>query len=290
MMSDFEAKIRRSMPSLSHAERVAANYLLENLDRFLSYTSDELAINSLASKATWTRFSKTCGYGGLKGLRKAVVLSMQSTMADRNSQGDSWLYEIKNQCDTSSIAAKIAESSIKSIVETVSLVNEDQFQGAANIIINARSIRIFGMGASDIVARDLAQKLIRIGKSTIRVSDLHENILSASSMNLDDVGIFISYSGKTTEIIKLMEIVKKSGAQIIVITKHGFNYMTDLSDYQLMVSAFEDEKRVAAMSSRIAQLVVVDILYNYILKFDTNANQVNLKRSYENSRGFKEIK
>lgn len=287
-MTDIELKLRECLSDLSHAERVASKFLLDNFERFLNYTSDELAARSGASKATWTRFSKSMGYSGLKDLRRGVLVSMQSFAADTKVYGESWLGSIKNDDTVQGIAAKLAEVSIKALTDTLSIVYEEAYVDAALAINKARSVRIFGAGASAIVASDLAQKLIRAGKNVVHCADYHDSVLAASTLRNDDLAIFISYSGKTLDINHLYNIASKTGSHLLVISKYGLNRPFDSADHQLFVSAPELEKRIGAFSSRIAQLFVVDILYHLVLKYDTSGTELRLQRTYEISREFKD--
>lgn len=287
-MTDIELKLRECLSDLSHAERVASKFLLDNFERFLNYTSDELAARSGASKATWTRFSKTMGYSGLKDLRRGVLISMQSFAADSKVYGESWLGSIKNDETAHGIAAKLADNATKAINDTVNIIDEEAYTEAAIAINKARSVRIFGTGASSVVASDLSQKLVRAGKNVVHFLDYHDSILAASTLRNDDLAIFISYSGKTLDINHIYNIAKKTGAPLLVMTKYGLNRPFDSADHKLIVSTPELEKRIGAFSSRLAQLFVVDVLYHLVLKYDPSGTELRLQKTYEISREFKD--
>lgn len=287
-MNAIETHIRTIMPDLSHAERVAAAYLLRNFDSFLTLSSDELARKSKASKATWTRFSKSAGFEGLKDLRKAVVANQPIISTESALSTDSWLFEAKNESNISDIITRIADINSRAVLETVNLVNTAQYIDAAKAIVNASAVRIYGIGASGTVASDLTQKLQRIGKHALRCNDFHDAIALAASAKSNDVSIFITYSGKTTEIVRLAEICRKTGTITIVITRDGTGRMAETCDYCLLVSACEEDKRIGAMSSRIAQLTAIDILFTLVLRNDNNQVEHDIKRSYEISRQLKD--
>ena len=81
-------------------------------------------------------------------------------------------------------------------------------------------------------------------------------------MRPSDLAVAISYSGLTKEVVTCAKTAKENGATVIVITRNSPG--TDLvryADRTLSVAATELITRSGAMSSRISQLNVVDVLY-----------------------------
>ena len=76
-----------------------------------------------------------------------------------------------------------------------------------------------------------------------------------------DVAIIFSYSGQTQEMVTCMKELKNNGTPCIAITRFAPSQVAKLADYLLYIAANESLLRNGAMSSRLAQLNVVDILY-----------------------------
>ena len=110
--------------------------------------------------------------------------------------------------------------------------------------------------------------------------DYHSQLLYAKNMSREDLAIVVSYSGLTREAIECAWIAKANGAKVISITRGGIDSeLIHRSDYVLGVAETEHIMRSGAMSSRIAQLNVVDALFaayvnrNYeksVKRFSTN--------------------
>ena len=110
--------------------------------------------------------------------------------------------------------------------------------------------------------------------------DYHSQMLYAKNMGREDLAIVISYSGLTREAIECAWIAKANGAKVVAITRGGIDSeLIHRSDYVLGVAETEHIMRSGAMSSRIAQLNVVDALFaayvnrNYeksVKRFSTN--------------------
>ena len=71
----------------------------------------------------------------------------------------------------------------------------------------------------------------------------------------------ISYSGNTVEVIECMKAMQENHTPIIAITRCVNSPVSELADYKLYTTANESIFRSGAMSSRISQLNIIDILY-----------------------------
>jgi DNA-binding MurR/RpiR family transcriptional regulator len=152
---------------------------------------------------------------------------------------------------------------------------------AVRVLQQARQIDIYGVATSGIVAQDLYQKLVRIGKRTNMFTDSHMQITSAATLAEGDAVLAISYSGETPEIIDALRCAKERGATVISLTKYGPNKLASLSHIQLFTSTLEAGIRRGDMASRIAQLYVVDILFTGLLSTSFDEYVPKLEESFQ---------
>ena len=89
---------------------------------------------------------------------------------------------------------------------------------------------------------------------------------TAAHIETEDVAIAISYAGKTKEVYSALSKAKEKGAKCISITKYGSNPISSIADIKLQVPSIEKDLRVGAISSRIAQLTLIDILFIGVAK------------------------
>ena len=73
----------------------------------------------------------------------------------------------------------------------------------------------------------------------------------------------------------------------MALTKYGQNALAESADFVLSVSAPEVDKRSGAMSSRIAQLAVIDVLFTAVANLDYATVEAKLENSYESLRSHK---
>jgi DNA-binding MurR/RpiR family transcriptional regulator len=138
----------------------------------------------------------------------------------------------------------------------------------------AQRIVVFGLGNSAAIATDLAHKLLRVGLNAQACCDNHMQAIIASHLGERCVAVGISHSGASTDILDSLELAKMAGATTICMTNFAKTPIVELSDIVLYTRADETKRSVLAMSSRIAQLAIIDALYSYIvIHTDAGATQ-----------------
>jgi DNA-binding MurR/RpiR family transcriptional regulator len=74
--------------------------------------------------------------------------------------------------------------------------------------------------------------------------------------------------------------VKENGATVIAVTRFEENPLAIIADYNLSVAATEFTFRSGAMSSRIAQLNIIDILYTAYVNRAYEENVMQFQRTH----------
>lgn len=281
-MTTIEIRTRNMYDQLSKSEKLAANYLLNNLEHIFRYPLAVLAEHSGTSQGAWIRLCKALGFDGIKSLKNALFKEMKDSAAAPSV--DYQFIDIQNHRNLSSMAKNICASSILAIEDTLTLFQEEVLREAVKKIKNARRIALFGIHASSLVAMDFYQKLLRIGYPVIYSEDFHVSITIAATLTPKDTAIFFSYSGNTEEILRLCGIANGRGVSTISITRPAGNRLTDLSGLSLFVSSPQTDKRSGAMSSRLAQLVVSDILFTALVNQDYRRIKGCLEDTYRACR------
>lgn len=278
-MTTIEMRVRNMETDFSNSEKIVASYFLQNKENIFKYPLAVLAQMSGTSQGAWVRFCKSIGFEGLKGLKNALFLEMNQTIQE-SGPAQVQFTDIKDHATLSSMAENVCASSIQAIDATLKLFDEGLLELIVQQIIQADSVRLFGIGASSLVAADLYYKFLRIGYNVLYTQDSHIAITYASTGTPRDIGIFISNSGETAEILNACNILKQTGATAIAITRNCPNSLSQKADYVLYTSSPEVYKRSGAMSSRIAQLCINDILFTAVANRDYENIEQNLKLSY----------
>lgn len=250
-------RLRESRDSVSATERSVAEYLLEKPEEAMELSIHQLAERTFSSPSTVIRLCHRIGFEGYKELRRAVTYEL--ALRKKSAEGERG--EIDRSDDMEEIIEKVTYKNIVSLEDTRNLLDADALRHCVDLIRGCRTVLLFGMGASLIAAQDAYLKFLRLNKSCVINTDWHSQLLQARNAGKEDLGIVISYSGETLEVIECMKAMKDNGAPVIAITRYGASPVAELADYNIYTAANESTFRSGAMSSRISQLNVVDILY-----------------------------
>jgi DNA-binding MurR/RpiR family transcriptional regulator len=85
--------------------------------------------------------------------------------------------------------------------------------------------------------------------------------MSAALLFPSCVAVAISVTGSTKDIIESVTIAKDTGATVIGITGRSKSPLARLCDFHLSVHSQEAAVWLAPMSSRIAQVALLDVLF-----------------------------
>ena len=250
-------KIRFLYNEMGSAEKRIADYILENTQDIISYSISELSSLCNCGDATVVRFSRRLGFNGFQALKIGIAQELTTT-SSLNS-------EISKEDSCFDIFKKRINSITISLQNTESVLDKDELEKAANLIINAKRIVIFGLGNSAAVANDAAHKFLRLGLNAQACCDNHLQAIIASHLDRQSVAIGISHSGSSTDIVDALRLSKIGGASTICVTNYGNSPIVKSADVVLHTKSDETKHSILAMSSRIAQLSIFDAIYTYIV-------------------------
>ncbi|GIM31579.1 MurR/RpiR family transcriptional regulator [Paraclostridium bifermentans] len=248
--------IKQNYEDFTDSEKLIADYLLSNNESIINLSAKEIGEITNTSAATLIRFSKKLGFESLNEMKLKLSMSLR----DIKEKAD--FEYINKKLETTDIIYGIKKSIDKVMDKTVNLIQEEDLEKAIDLLSKAKNIYIYSVGVSGLVGQDFYYKLSRINKRCIAHVDTHLQITSSILMEPEDVAVAISYSGTTKEVIKCLENANKNNVPVISITKASIsNKLEDLSDITLKVPYVEKSLREGAMSSRISQLAIIDMLF-----------------------------
>lgn len=268
-MESIIHKMRFLRPQMGPAEKRIADYVLNHTAEILGISITELAEKCDCGDATVVRFSRRLGLGGYQDLKIRVAgeLSASSAIGGEIEKSDN-CYEIFQK--------RIADITA-SLQNTESVLDPAQLDLAAETILHADRIVIFGLGNSAAIAQDAAHKFLRLGLPAQACCDNHLQAIIASHLKRGSVAIGISHSGASTDIVEALRLCKIGGATTVCITNYGASPIVSASDIALFTKSEETKHSILAMSSRIAQLAIFDSIYTYIV---LNADKASRQAIY----------
>ena len=258
--------IKKNYDLMTNTEKIIADYILNNNDKFIKANIHDMAEELNISSASISKFVKKYCDKTFAQLKIELATNIEKEAYSRTNEIFNWANSIEEMPNN------IMNSILKICNDVYKMNGIDQFISAIELINNAKSVYFFGIGSSSIIISDFIQKLMRIKKLCIYNTDSNYGVLNARIATCDDIIIAVSFSGKTKEVNLAVKEAKKSGAKCIAITRNSNSELAELADLILAVPSTElNATRLSPIFSRYGQLFIIDILFLGLAKKQTDS-------------------
>ncbi|SDK02196.1 MurR/RpiR family transcriptional regulator [Sediminibacillus albus] len=260
-------RIRSSYKQLSEKEKQIADYIIENPGKIIHSTINQVSDDLTVADATVFRFCKRLGFKGYQALKIALASEIVNPIQD--------IHETISYEDSEvEIVHKVFQSNINALEYTREIQESSSFHKAVEMIVQSKQIHFYGNGGSGVVALDGQHKFMRTGLPSYAHTDTHMQLMTVSQLGESDTVVFISHTGSNKDLMEVVELAKEKGVQTIGITNFAKSPLNKLADVCLYTASQETEFRSEALSSRIAELSLIDALYvNYSIKKEEQSKQ-----------------
>lgn len=249
--------ILKRVSEMTNAERSVAQYIVSNQGTVIYLTAKDLAERIGVSDATVVRFCQSLGYSGFKELKLKIAIAAQASESFAE-QADSAI-PIKRRFET------VFERTITTIRNTQARLSTEALTKVAARLLGAKRVYLLGAGTSAVVARDAQIKLTRLGITALQDEQPHNMAAALALCGVEDVVLAFSHSGNTAEIVHLSHIAKSKGAWVTIVTNNASSRVVEIANELLITGSDELPFHSFAMTSRLAQLVVVDCLVTIMI-------------------------
>jgi RpiR family carbohydrate utilization transcriptional regulator len=244
--------IALSRPELRKSELKVAEYVLQDPASVMHSSMADLAHNVGISEPTIVRFCRAIGCTGFQDLK----LKLAQSLAAGASFGQFAIHEGDSVGDFS---LKIFDTTLHTLIEVRERLDMEALQRAINAIAQAQRVEFYGFGASGAVAADAQHKFFRLLLNAAAYSDPHMQAMSAVTLKPSDVAICISQSGRSKDLLTTASVVRETGATLITLCPSQ-TPLAELASINLAIDVQEDTEIYTPLTSRIAHLVVIDVL------------------------------
>ncbi|MBU8567344.1 MurR/RpiR family transcriptional regulator [Virgibacillus pantothenticus] len=252
------ARIRSNYSRLSDKEKKIADYILQQPKAIIHHTINQIADELEVAESTVFRFCQRVGFKGYQALKIALAAEVVEPVTDIHEK-------IQAGDDIGTVSEKVFRSNMKTLEDTLKITDQTALNDAVQALIKAERVEFFGIGGSAIVSIDAYHKFLRSGIHVYANLDAHMQLMSASQLGEQDVAVIISHSGSTKDIIDILHVLRDKQVTTIAITNFAKSSLSKHADILLYTVSEETEFRPEALSSRIAELTLIDALYTNVM-------------------------
>ena len=245
-------EIKSNFTRLSNADRRLAEFILENANEIVKMSIGKIAMQANVSDPTVVRFCRSLGFEGFKEFK----IKLTQELANNNYYVHR---KVKKGDDVSTYIKSIGDFTLNSLSKMLDELDVQTVERMVNLFTKASKIEFWGFGASASVAHDAHHKFFRLGVPCSFNSDPHMQAMSASVISRDALIVAISHTGRSKELIENIRFARETGVKVIGITSKG-SPLEEQCDLSIGVELDEDTNVYTPMVSRLAHLLIVDIL------------------------------
>ena len=278
------AKIQEQQEAFSKSELKIAQFILDQPQDVLEMTAQQLARAADSSSAAVIRLCKRLKVYGFPQLKIELSADLSGGELSRKIQP-----EVRENEEISSIKERLLVNTQNSLAETVEEIDDDQIQQLSQIVARSRRLLVLGIGVSNLVAQDIAQKWGSVGTIVIAFNNVNDLLPIVANAGIEDSLWVVDNSGETPEAIYAAQIAKERKVPIITMTKKGSNTISELGDVEIHTSQpIELPGRIAATDSLLLQFMAIDIIfYDFVSRnYESSISQLNqsakLVKDYKN--------
>jgi DNA-binding MurR/RpiR family transcriptional regulator len=267
-------KLRALRPGLTPAAARIADVILAQPGEVVHLSVTEVAERASASEGSVIALCRQLGARGFQHLKievaRELVRPVQAIQEDLEA-GD----------DAATVMRKVFEGGRQALSDTLAVLDPAALERASALLLAAQRVEVYGIGSAAPVAEDAHVRLLRIGLDSRLAVDSHLQAVSASLAGPQVAVLTVSHSGSTIETVTSTRLAREVGARTVVISNVGRSPISAHADVMLHTAARETRYRTEAMTSRIAQLAVVDALVSHMALARGAGAVASMRRSAE---------
>lgn len=242
---------------LSGVDARLADIILENPKKFISYSMAELSEISEVSQGSIVNFSRKINNSGFADLKMKIAQGLMAYKPKTfNNASDS--------DGVKDVMKKSLEDMSFYFEETIKINSEETLKNAAELILKAKKIQIYGLFQSGLVAKDFYYQLLKLGLPAMYTDDPCTCRVLATTLDKECLVIAISSTGETDDLIKVLKIAKENGCPVLVITRNPKSPVAVLGDELITISVRGKSVSSIDEEIRLTELFTIDCLCSYI--------------------------
>ncbi|WP_414042340.1 MurR/RpiR family transcriptional regulator [Macrococcus animalis] len=248
-------QITQMYDTFTPVEKRIADLMIDQPVKVVNLPIKEIAKMAGTSEAAIVRFSKRLGLSGIKVVKVELARELHTIDTEKKPS------KIEFTDSVEELKEKVFNNSIQALYNTEKILSPKLIDDAANAIVNAKRMMIFGVGIAHVLGEDFKLKLGQIDKLVHLVNDSYTAVSMLANFEADDILFVITSTGRNKEIIEVMKYAKKQNITIILLTQKVPSPALRMSDIPLAMAKEENDVMVGTMTARIVKLAIIDALF-----------------------------
>lgn len=253
-MQDIDQVLRKNYHQLTPQEAIIADFILDHLDDFLSYTITEIAEINHVSKATVSRLFKRLGYSGYKKMRSEVRQLRQKGIPII----DSTTHHINKE----NFYLKHYTQELENFQSFISTLSNETLNQVIHALKKAKHVYIFGLRNSYPIALHLRQQLLQI-RDHIMIIPQPGQTLSEELVNImsNDLVICFSFRRRSKKVQHILGYLQMKNIPTVIVSESNHKQTSSDTIWNIPISL----DSISAFDSYAVAMSFCSLLSNALL-------------------------
>lgn len=253
MNSKVLSKIAEALDSAPTARRKVLALILQDPQRVLDESFEQLAQRAASSVPTVMRTCRDLGFNGLREFKLALAQEMAVT-------GSPLHRRVQLHDGTAEVISKVIKGAATAVSGVQAQLSVAAVEAAADAIVRASRVDCYSVGVtSSFMASDMQARLFRLGLVSNAYLDIHLQLVSAATMSPQGVVFAISHVGGMPSLIEAVDVARSQGATVIALTQQG-TALAQHADIVLGIHVPEDPVMHVGTEAYLVHLTVIEIV------------------------------
>jgi len=245
-------QIRDHISKMSKSHKLIGRFILDNSEKAINMTATRLGECIGVSESTVVRFANELGYKGYPELQRALRTLIKTKMTSVQR------IDMSYHTIGDDVIKDVLSNDIENLKYSGEHLDREEFEKASEMISKAKSIYIIGVRSSQMLANFLYYylDLIMDNVHLVTTTGAGEVFEQLRRIGKDDIIIGITFPRYSSRTKECLNIAKKSGAKIVVITDNEGSPVSSIADSVIYVKS----DMASFVDSLVAPLSVINAL------------------------------
>lgn len=227
-------EIKKRFIRLSRSQRRVAQFVIDNPNIVATHIASDVGKLIGVSESTVIRFCYAMDLSGFSELQEKVKESISGNEASKLTKNNQKFSTKKED----QLLSKIMNEDVKSILNTIQHIDEDQFNVAVKLLHNTNSCFVLGFRQSSPTASFVTELLTSYGKEVKKIEHNVDNIVQQiSTMNKNSLLLVIALDSIYEDALTIAKLASNKKVKVIAITNSSISPLRDYADLLFTIGA-----------------------------------------------------
>lgn len=232
-------QIQEKFPFLTRKQREVANYMLEDPERMSYVTLKEMSKDTAITEMTILKTCTVLGFANFSSMkyefRKYAAMQLEQFRSQTSG------YQVAalpaGEENEEALLREICENEVRIVTNHLNNLDPKQIFAAADLLLSADKVVLFGRGVAYNVASHVATLLPSMGKGAIAInSEIYDDVYGALPLlTKQSLVIVVAFPDYYRTTVKIAEYAHKHGIKVMAFTDSERSPICEFSDFNLFM-------------------------------------------------------